>query len=83
MINSATSLLYVVDYTPFEKQSWFLLRLAQQATYDNLLCFVKSVSASKSPHTPVTPKLVEWQEGSFKRTDARVHLTRWYSRSFR
>ena len=76
-------LLHVVDFTPFEKHSWFLLRLAQQATHDNRLCFVKTVNASKNRHCSVTPKLLAWQEASVKRTDARVHLTRWYSISFR
>jgi len=65
---------------PFEKHSWFLLRPAQQATHDNRLCFVKTVNASKNRHSPVTPKLLAWQEASVKRTDAKVHLTRWYSK---
>jgi len=48
-------LLYIVDFTPFEKHSWFSLRPAQQATHDNWLCFVKTVNASKNCHSPVTP----------------------------
>jgi len=48
-------LLYVVDFTPVEKHSRFLLQPAQQATHDNRLCFVKTVNISKNRHSPVTP----------------------------
>ena len=70
--------MYVVGFTTFGKRSWFSLRLAQQATHDNPLCFVKTVNANKNCHTSATSKLVAWQEASVKRTDARLHLTRWY-----
>jgi len=63
-------LLYVVDFTSFEKHSWFLLQPAQQATHDNRLCFVKIVSASKNRHTPVNPKLLAWPR-SFCQTNHR------------
>jgi len=34
-------LMYAVNFTRFEKHSWFSLRPAQQATHDNSLCFCK------------------------------------------
>jgi len=52
-------LLYVVDFMPFEKHSWFLSRSAQQATHDNRLCFANTVNASKNRHNPVNKEINE------------------------
>jgi len=33
--------MYAVEFTRFEKHSWFSLRPAERATHDNLICFCK------------------------------------------
>jgi len=37
--------MYAVNFTRFEKHSWFSLRPAVRATHDNQLCFVKTDNA--------------------------------------